>query len=273
MNAFHYSDVLLEASGVNLSLGGTQILRDVNLSIHNVHRPGHSQGQVVGLLGPSGVGKTQLFKILAGLSKPDSGTVTVGVQKTPVKPGMVGVVAQTYPLFEHRTVWSNLIVAGQIAGLEGSELDDKAKSLLSHFKLEDKALHYAAEISGGQRQRVAIAQQLMAGSRYLLMDEPFSGLDPVMKDQACRLIRDVAAMDELMTIVVVTHDIGSSVQISDKVWLMGRDFDDNGSPIPGAHIKREVNLAERGLAWVDHIERTPAFADCVNELREDFNHL
>lgn len=273
MSRFHYSNTLLQAIGINLSLGGTQILKNVNLTIRNIHREGHSQGQVVGLLGPSGIGKTQLFKILAGLRSPDSGTVTVGPEQDPVVPGVVGVVAQNYPLFEHRTVWGNLLIAGKLAGLDRIEAEDKAESLLTRFALQDRAGHYAAEISGGQRQRVAIAQQLMAGSQYLLMDEPFSGLDPVMKDQACNLLMEVASLDELMTIVVVTHDIGSAVLVSDKLWLMGRDYDNDSRPVPGAYIKREINLAERGMAWSPGIEGSGIYFDSISEIRSEFKNL
>src|SRR5258708_39970799 len=89
------------------------ILRDVNAEIRNIVREGRTQGQVVGFLGPSGIGKTQLFRIIAGLNHPTSGQVLCGPAQTPVEPGMVGVVAQSYPLFENRTIFSNLMLAAQ----------------------------------------------------------------------------------------------------------------------------------------------------------------
>src|SRR5450755_2113740 len=105
-------ETLLKVTDVSLKLGGVQILRDVNLEVKNIVRPGVSQGQVVGLLGPSGIGKTSLFRILAGLDAPDTGSVRIEKEGVPVHKGMVGVVAQTYPLFAHRTVLSNLRIAG-----------------------------------------------------------------------------------------------------------------------------------------------------------------
>src|SRR5689334_24285813 len=115
-----FEETLLKVTDVSVTLGKTQILRDLNLEVKNITRPGMTQGQVVGLLGPSGVGKTTLFRILAGLDEPDSGQVLVDEAQKPVERGMVGVVAQNYPLFEHRRVLSNMMVAGRLAGLSGS---------------------------------------------------------------------------------------------------------------------------------------------------------
>ncbi len=268
-----YQETLLSVEGVSQAFGDTQVLRDINIAIKNIHRPGLTQGQVVGFLGPSGVGKTQLFRILAGLSKPDSGSVLVTADRKPVKAGMMGVVAQHYPLFEHRTVWGNLVLAGQISGLWTKDAETKAASLLERFKLTDRAGYYAAEISGGQRQRIAIIQQLMCDPKFLLMDEPFSGLDPVMRDEACALISEVAATDEHLTIIVVTHDIAAAVKVSDTIWLMGRDRDDSGQIIPGAYIKEQINLIDLGIAWQYNHETLPEFQKCVNDIRVKFNKL
>src|SRR5262245_17884941 len=98
---------LLTLSGVGLRLGGREILSELNACVRNVTRPSVLQGQVVGILGPSGIGKTQLFRILAGLTAPDTGTVLVGEEQRPVELGTVGVVAQDYPLFEHLRVIEN----------------------------------------------------------------------------------------------------------------------------------------------------------------------
>lgn len=267
------TDTLLEIEHVSLTLGGNVILRDVNAIIKDIVRPGFTQGQVVGLLGPSGIGKTKLFNILSGELEPTSGKVLVTSKATPVSIGMVGVVAQEYPLFEHRKVITNLIIAGKQAGLSSDAARDKAMKLLDAFSLKNKVNSSPAELSGGQRQRVAIAQQLMCSENFLLMDEPFTGLDPVMKDQACKLITDLAAADELNTIIVVTHELSAAVMVADTLWLMGRDRDDKGEIIPGARIVKTVDLIERGLAWQPNIGSLPAFADVTRELRELFPSL
>jgi len=268
-----FGSTLLKVSNVSLTLGGKQILRDVNLEIKDVRRPGTVTGQVVALLGPSGIGKTQLFRILAGLNKPDSGTVLIGEEALPVRRGMVGVVAQQYPLFNHRRVLGNLLIAGKSAGLTREAAADKAKSLLSRFKLDDAASKYPLHLSGGQRQRVAIAQQFMCSERFLLMDEPFSGLDLVQIQNCIQLINEAASMHEANTIILVTHDISAAIEASDTLWLLGRDRDGAGNAVPGARVQQTYDLMDRGLAWRKDIAETPEFLEVRREVRARFPTL
>jgi polar amino acid transport system ATP-binding protein/sulfate transport system ATP-binding protein len=218
------------------------------------------------------MGKTQLFRILAGLAQPTTGRVLLTSKKVPAEPGMVGVVDQHYTLFRHRTVGENLTIAARQAGLSRKEASERAVALLARFQLADRWDEWPDRLSGGQRQRVAIAQQLLCSDHFLLMDEPFSGLDPNMLAEVCRLIGEVAQMDELRTIVVVTHDVTSAAAISDTIWLLGRDRVD-GEPVPGARIQGEYDLVERGLTWEPDIERLPAFHELVREIRERFRTL
>jgi polar amino acid transport system ATP-binding protein/sulfate transport system ATP-binding protein len=268
-----FGSTLLKVSGVNLTLGGRQILRDVNLEIKDVRRPHTVTGQVVALLGPSGIGKTQLFRILSGLNKPDSGAVLIGEEALPVRRGMVGVVAQHYPLFNHRRVLGNLLIAGKSAGLTREAAADKAQSLLSRFKLDDAASKYPLQLSGGQRQRVAIAQQFMCSERFLLMDEPFSGLDLVQIQNVIQLINEVASMHEANTIILVTHDISAAIEASDTLWLLGRDRDGAGNAVPGARVQQTYDLMDRGLAWRKDIAETPEFLEVRREVRARFPTL
>jgi len=186
------AEKILGIEGISLAFSGKPVLRNVEAEIHNIVRPGMQQGQVVCLLGPSGVGKTQFFRILAGLqpiaTNQDtevsiSGKVLVGQEQKPVEAGMVGVVSQHYTLFPHRTVMGNLMIAGKQKGASAIETKEKAFNLLQKFGISDKSNAYPGELSGGQRQRVAIIQQIMCSSHFLLMDEPFSGLDPIAKNK------------------------------------------------------------------------------------------
>ena len=257
--AYEYGATLLKVENVNLKLGGKTILRDVDLEIKDIKCPGRITGQVVGLLGPSGIGKTQLFRIMAGLQSPDSGTVRIGEKGIIVRRGMVGVVAQQYPLFNHRTVLGNLIVAGRRSGLAAEPARAKASGLLARFNLDEHEKKYPAQLSGGQRQRVAIAQQFMCSEHFLLMDEPFSGLDPIAVERVSQFVTEVANADELNTIITITHDITAAMTVADTLWLLGRDRDAQGNIIPGARVQAIYNLIERDLAYRQGISTTPEF--------------
>jgi polar amino acid transport system ATP-binding protein/sulfate transport system ATP-binding protein len=266
-------EVILRLDDVHLTLGDNVILSGVKEEIRNVKRPGHSQGQVVALLGPSGIGKSQLFRLLAGLQQPTKGRILVTEKLVPVRQGMVGVVTQNYVVFDHRTVLGNLVIAGKCAGMSSDEAETKSMELLKRFKLDKKANHYPAQLSGGQRQRVAIAQQLIQRSHFLLMDEPTTGLDPIMVEEVCSFINEVAEMDELNTIIVSTHSLTSAALIADTIWMLGSDKDERGNRTGGARIMQTYDLAEMGLAWRQGLATTPEYARFVTELRTRFYTL
>src|SRR6185369_15565153 len=148
----------------------------------------------------------------------------------------------------HRTVESNLIIAGTMRCLKFVDAERRARELLEKFRLADRAGFYPAQLSGGQQQRVAIAQQLVVPKHLLLMDEPFSGLDPAALDEVIHLLVEVANLDELNTILIVTHDIHSALVISDTVFMLGRDHTADGKFISGAHIQTTHDLVAKELA-------------------------
>jgi polar amino acid transport system ATP-binding protein/sulfate transport system ATP-binding protein len=265
--------ILLDIQGVNFVRNGVPILRDLSAQIRDVVRPGMSQGQIVGLLGPSGVGKTTLFKILAGLVDPDEGTVRIGEAGVPANPGLVGVVTQNYVLFEHRTVLGNLLIAGKQAGMSSADAKSQAMDYLERFELTAHAEKYPMQLSGGQRQRVAIAQQLLCSEHYLVMDEPFSGLDVIAQEKVQELLVEVSKRHEENTIILVTHDVSAAVAVCDTIWLMGRDREPGGAIIPGARIVEVIDLIERDLAWHPDIRTRPGFHTLVDEIKARFHTL
>jgi ABC-type nitrate/sulfonate/bicarbonate transport system ATPase subunit len=273
MVSYSYGKTLLKVEDVSLQYDGRPILKGVTAEIKDIIRPDCTQGQVVGFLGPSGIGKTQLFRIIAGLNKPTAGRVTINGQDRPVQPGEVGVVSQNYPLFEHRTVMSNLLLAANQKEKEEKTARDKVVHYLTDFDLLDKSHLYPMQLSGGQRQRCAIIQQILCSDHFLLMDEPFSGLDLLMIEKTSELIQKVANMDDLNTIIVVTHDITAAAAVADHLWLMGRDHDTSGRPLPGSHIVETYDLIERDLCWHPQIITQPRFVDFVREVKERFRTL
>jgi ABC-type nitrate/sulfonate/bicarbonate transport system ATPase subunit len=272
-HAHERRDVLLDIQNVTFGWPGAPVLREVNAQIRDVVRPGMQQGQIVGLLGPSGVGKTTLFKIMAGLLKPQQGAVKIGAEGRPAAPGLVGVVAQNYILFDHRTVIGNLVIAGKQGGLQADEARKKAMEYLEHFGLAQHAEKFPIQLSGGQRQRVAIAQQLLCSEHYLVMDEPFSGLDVVAQQAVEELVLEVSRRHEHTTLIIVTHDVSAAVAVADTIWLMGRERDPQGSVIPGARILEEIDLIGQDLAWHPDIRRREGYADLVNRIKDRFPTL
>jgi polar amino acid transport system ATP-binding protein/sulfate transport system ATP-binding protein len=119
---------------------------------------------------------------------------------------------------------------------------------------------------------VAIAQQLLCSEHYLILDEPTTGLDPVMRDRVCDLIRKVASLSEENTILVISHDIASVLTFADHLWLLGRVRGPDGSP-QGARILQTYDLIERGLAWQERPQDMPAYADLQREIRARFDTL
>jgi len=275
MIAHEYKDTLISVKDVSLKFGSTLILKSTSVDVRDVVRPDVIQGQVIGILGPSGVGKTQFARILAGLQKPTTGQVLIerNSKLEPVQEGLVGFVFQNYQLFEWRTVLGNLLVALEKSGLSKNDRKVKAKDYLEKFNLLDKADLFPSSLSGGQRQRVAIIQQLLCSDHFIVMDEPTTGLDPLMKEKVCGLINKVAGLDEKNTIFVIAHDIESLISMSDTLWLFGRDRDEKGQIIPGATIKKSFNLIERGLAWDPGIASRPEFHGFVDEVKAEFRNL
>lgn len=271
MNPYTKTDRLVHLENICLTLGKNEILRNVNADIFDIVRPGYTQGQIVGFLGPSGVGKTKLFEIIAGIRKPTSGQVFLGKEAKPVNLGQVGVVQQSYPLFDWRTVWGNLMEAARHLPKEVRK--DTIATMLQRFGLTQHHDKYPDELSGGQRQRIAIAQQLLSCDKFLLLDEPFSGLDINMIKEVSALLKEVSCISEEMTIIIVSHDIASTAAIADTLWIMGREQKEDGSFIPGAYIKHTFDLAQLGLAWADSSHSNPAFSQLVHEVRTLFPTL
>jgi ABC-type nitrate/sulfonate/bicarbonate transport system ATPase subunit len=273
--SYTFGETLLEAKNVSLVLDGKKILHDVNIDIKDIIVPNRTTGQIIGLCAPSGRGKTQLFKLLAGINAPTTGQVLV--RGKIVTEGSVGVVSQDYRLFEHHSILRNLELGFHDKNTK-AEHDEKIKYYLDRFKLTEHSGKYPAQLSGGQRQRIAIIQQILCSEHFILMDEPFSGLDPVMTYEMCSLIEEVADMDELNTIIVVSHDATSIASISNLIWLLGYDYDDQGNPLKdnGSTIKYVENLMDMGFCWREDRSELMAskdFLEFVIKIKNAFKTL
>ena len=276
MTSYTKQDVLLQATDVSLSYDRKCILYDIPFTVRAIVRPGLQQGQVVSLVGRSGIGKTQLFRLLSGLQRPDSGEITIR-ERVPsarpdgsiqvyreriVQPGDMGVIFQNYYQFGWRTVQQSLMLAArQNKALTGKE-EDAIRQYTQQFDIADVLSRYPAQLSGGQQQRVSIIQQLLKGSDFLLLDEPFSGLDVCVLDKVVELLLQVSLSDELKTLIIVSHDIATAAAISDTVFILGKKPGHEGST-----LVREIDLIERGLAWRKDVRQEKAFGDTIQEIK------
>ncbi|MFL5729781.1 MAG: ATP-binding cassette domain-containing protein [Cytophagaceae bacterium] len=264
MNSYSKEQLILKAENVNLKYEDKQILRDVNFEVHNITRPNMQQGQVVSLVGRSGIGKTQLFKILSGLNKPNTGQVKIDTDQHEVVPGEVGIVPQNYILFNHRTVGENLMLALEYSGSKTSEKakNDLINQYAADFDLKEHLKKYPMQLSGGQRQRVSIIQQVLTGNKFILLDEPFSGLDILMVDKVVDLLLKISTLNEMNTLIIVSHDIENSLAISDTAFILARQEGKEG-----ATITEKIDLIELGYAWNPDIRKNEGFQKLVDSIK------
>jgi ABC-type nitrate/sulfonate/bicarbonate transport system ATPase subunit len=171
-------------------------------------------------VGPSGVGKTTLFKALAGLTAPLSGRVLLGGEDITGKTGRVGYMPQKDMLLPFRTVLDNTILPLVIRGEKKKAARDKASAYFPVFGLDGYQNRYPHELSGGMRQRAALLRTCMTACTVILLDEPFSALDAITRAELQCWYEEMAVRMGLATIFI-THDIDEAVKLSDTVYLLG----------------------------------------------------
>jgi sn-glycerol 3-phosphate transport system ATP-binding protein/multiple sugar transport system ATP-binding protein len=254
--------------GLGKDHGATRVLGEVSLEI--------ADGELLVLVGPSGCGKSTLLRCIAGLDEPTRGRIEIdGVDVTRKEPRDrdIAMVFQSYALYPHLTVRENLAFGLKMRKTPRPEIATRVAEAAAMLGLEPLLERTPRQLSGGQRQRVAIAQQLVRQTRLVLMDEPFSGLDPATLDATIRLLVEVANMDELNTIMVVTHDIRSALSVCDTLFVLGRDHDAKGQIVSGAKVQKTYDLVEMGMAWQEQIEQHPEFPRCEREIKARFTGL
>jgi ABC-type nitrate/sulfonate/bicarbonate transport system ATPase subunit len=260
---YERKETLLKVLNVSKSYGNKSILRDINFEIKDIVRPYCVTGQVVALVGQSGSGKSTLFNIMAGILDPDTGTVLEGQKQIPVCIGDMGVVYQNYYLYGWRKVKTLLKFAAQKnPSLTSTDISDAVLGIAADFNFTDHLDKFPSQLSGGQQQRVAIAEQILCGSEFLLLDEPFSGLDMIMIDKVMNILMKVSTYDELKTLIIVSHDLPNTIAIADTVYILAKEPGKEG-----ATITKEIDLIERGLAWHQNVKDLPQFVETLKEIK------
>jgi iron(III) transport system ATP-binding protein len=184
------------------------------------------KGTLTTLLGPSGCGKTTTLRCIAGLEKPDEGTISIGDttvfsrdRNIPPEKRMVGIVFQSYAIWPHMTVFENIAFPLKIRHASRQEVDQKVKKVMDLVRLTGLNDRPATQVSGGQQQRIALARALVSDPEVLLLDEPLSNLDASLRDIVRVEVKQIQRLLGITTIYV-THDQVEALSISDKVVVL-----------------------------------------------------
>ena len=219
----------IEVRNLYKAFGKTVVCDHLNLDIPS--------GELVALLGPSGSGKTSLLRIIAGLERPDAGTVHFhgeDATEADVRDRNVGFVFQHYALFNHMTIFENvafgLRVRPKATRPSDEQIRKKVTELLELVQLDWIADRYPHQLSGGQRQRIALARALAVEPKVLLLDEPFGALDAKVRKELRRWLRRLH--DEVhLTSVFVTHDQDEAMEVADRIVVMNHGrIEQQGTP-------------------------------------------
>ena len=183
-----------------------------------------SQGEIVGLLGPNGAGKTTTFNMIVGLLKPKQGDIvlddTVITGLPMYKRARLGIsfLCQEPSVFRKLKVIDNLVAVFEIIGVKGKEADERASALLHDFSLDHVRDQMAYTLSGGERRRVEIARSLVSNPKFLLLDEPFTGIDPIARAELQDVI--VHLKNRGIGILISDHNVRETLEITDRAYLM-----------------------------------------------------
>ncbi|MDO4494135.1 MAG: ABC transporter ATP-binding protein [Clostridia bacterium] len=198
---------------VNKFFGTNHVLKDISIEIE--------EGQLVTFLGPSGCGKSTLLRCLSGLEQASSGRIYLGgedITDLPPQKRGIGLVFQQYSLFPNMTVEKNIAFGLRVARMSKPEIEKKVDRVLEIVGLTEKKKHYPRQLSGGQQQRVALARALVMEPKVLLLDEPLSAIDALLRRNLQIEIRRI--QQELkITTLFVTHDQDEAIVMSDHIFL------------------------------------------------------
>ncbi len=182
------------------------------------------EGEIVGLLGPNGAGKTTTFRMLLGFIKPDQGNIFLNdedITDLPVyeraRKG-ISFLPQESSVFRDLTVWENVMIFLEFQTSDRVEMKEKAKALLNEFGIYHLKDQKASTLSGGERRRLEIARSLIINPSFLLLDEPFAGVDPVSVQDINHLIKDLIQRD--IGIVLTDHNVRETLRITDRAYIL-----------------------------------------------------
>ncbi len=209
---------MIRIQSVSKSYGARDAVTDINVVLE--------RDSILVVLGPSGGGKSTLLRLIAGLEQPNIGTIEIDDKLVSSKQVLVdpyrrhvGMIFQGLALWPHMNLSSNVAFGLKGCGLSKSEIINKVDKILDEVSLYEYRNNFPHQLSGGEKQRLAIARALVTAPAYLLMDEPFSSLDPVLKIELMDLIEKVKE-EHQMGIMYVTHNLDEALNLADRITII-----------------------------------------------------
>jgi ABC-type nitrate/sulfonate/bicarbonate transport system ATPase subunit len=256
-----YKETLLYVENLSVAYNDTVIIKDITLTEKDVVREGiENTGQIIAFVGRSGRGKSTFFKALTGLVPAATGKILIkdfeatepNVAKI-VQEGNIGFVDQKYTLFRHKTVTEALKFALRKTKLTEGEKTAKIKEYIQKWGLENCVDKYPNELSGGQRQRTAIIEQLFSSDHFIVLDEPFSGLDVGNIEEVKKSFELLSSTSEYNTVIFSTHDIELAIELAQIIYVIGHPTI-NGVKQSYGTVVAKYDLRDMGIAWTDYSE-------------------
>jgi len=202
---------MLKAERITKYYQGEKIIEDITIEI--------KKGELVSLLGQSGVGKTTLFQILSGLERPDQGAVFLDGKDITGIPGQMSYMQQKDLLLPFEKIIDNVSIPLLLAGVPKKEAREKALSYFAEFGLSGCEQKYPSQLSGGMKQRAALLRAYLYSGELMLLDEPFSALDAVTKAAIQQWFKKIMS-DHKTTALFITHDMDEAMLLSDRIYIM-----------------------------------------------------
>ena len=206
----------LKAKGLFKSYKGRKVVNDIEIEVN--------QGEIVGLLGPNGAGKTTSFYMIVGLIKPDGGKISLDkdeITKLPMylraKKG-IGYLAQEASVFRKLSIEDNIKAVLELTNLSKKDQNSKLESLIDEFNLQKIRKNRGDLLSGGERRRTEIARALATDPKFVLLDEPFAGVDPIAVEDIQKIISHLKERN--IGILITDHNVQETLAITDRTYLM-----------------------------------------------------
>ena len=209
---------LLQAEGLVKAYGGKRVVHQVDIVVH--------RREIVGLLGPNGAGKTTTFYMMVGLTHPDEGRVFLDGEDITVDPMHlrarkgISYLAQEPSIFRKLTVRQNLLAILEILNIPSSERKSRLENGLTELGISHLAGQKAMSLSGGERRRLEISRALITGPRFMLLDEPFAGIDPLAINDIQQIIRQLR--DRGLGVIITDHNVRETLSVCDKAYIISQ---------------------------------------------------